>query len=230
MIRSVLAVVPARGGSKGVPLKNLRRIGGRSLVQITAETVAQIPEIELAVVSTDHEEIAAEAERFGLRAPFRRPESLSGDRISDIQVLQHALAEMEKLEKKRYDAVVMLQPTCPLRKPEHVRECLRLLEEKNAPSAWTVSPVDVKFHPLKQLSLSESGDLNYFLPEGKSIIARQQLTETYIRNGACYAWRREWIEKGELLPPHTLPVIIRDRLVNIDTLADLAAAEALLPK
>ncbi len=226
-IGSILAVVPARGGSKGIPLKNLQKIRGKSLIEHVAAVVQQLPEIDVAMVSTDHDAIAAEAKRCGLAVPFRRPPELSGDLVSDLQVLQHAIAEAEASQKKKFDYVVMLQPTCPLRTPAMVRDCFRLLAEKKADAVWTVSPVDVKFHPLKQLRL-EAGELRYVQDEGKKIIARQQLAETYIRNGACYLWRRSaLIERQEILPALSFPLVVRERLVNIDTLEDLRLAEEL---
>src|SRR5215510_2924652 len=112
---SVLAVVPARGGSKGIPLKNLRQVAGRSLVARVGDVIAQVPEIDRAVVWTDHAGIAKAAEEAGVAAPFMRPEALSGDFIGDIDVLTHALQSSEEIDRRRYDIVVMLQPTSPLR-------------------------------------------------------------------------------------------------------------------
>src|SRR5262245_55533188 len=103
---SVLAVVPARGGSKGIPLKNLRQVGGRSLVARVGDVIASIPEIDRAVVSTDHPGIAKAAHDAGIDAPFMRPAALSGDYIGDVDVLVHALSECETTDRRRYDIVV----------------------------------------------------------------------------------------------------------------------------
>jgi len=151
--RRVLAVVPARGGSKGIKLKNLREVRGRSLVARTGDVIDAVPEIDRAVVSTDHEEIAAAAQAAGIDAPFRRPESLSGDRIGDFDVLCHALEATEQIDGRTYDIVVMLQPTSPLRTPEQVSRTIRTLVEGGWDSVWTVSETDTKSHPLKQLTL-----------------------------------------------------------------------------
>ena len=118
--RRVLVVVPARGGSKGVPRKNLRAVGGISLVARVGHLVAELEFVDRAVVSTDDDEIAAVAEDAGLAAPFRRPEALAGDRIGDLDVLTHALATMEQQDGVEYDVVVMLQPTSPLRRADPV--------------------------------------------------------------------------------------------------------------
>ena len=145
----VLAVVPARGGSKGIALKNLRPVRGVPMVARVGDCVKAVAEIDRAVVSTDHEEIAAVAEAAGLAAPFRRPEAISGDRIGDIDVLRHALAEMERIDARAYDIVLMLQPTSPLRRPEHVAAALGMLVEGDWDAVWTVSESDSKAHPLK---------------------------------------------------------------------------------
>lgn len=224
---SVLAVVPARGGSKEIPLKNLRTVAGKSLVRIAAELIAKVSEIDRAVVSTDHDGIAREAEAHGLSAPFRRPPEFSGDRIADLPVLKHALETMEALEKRRFEFVVMLQPTCPLRTHAQVKECLRLVREEKFDAAWTVSPVSVKFHPLKQLRF-EDGRLGYFDQRGAGVVARQELGETFIRNGACYVWRRDALLGEGILPANSTALVVREKLVNIDSLEDLAAAERLL--
>ena len=96
--KRILIVVPARGGSQGLPLKNLCKVGGMTLVAWTARVIKSLPWVDRAVVSTDYEEIAAEAESAGLAAPFRRPRAISGDRIGDTDVLIHALQEMERID------------------------------------------------------------------------------------------------------------------------------------
>src|SRR4051794_36721823 len=100
--RSVLAVVPARGGSKGIPLKNLRVVGGRPLIGLVGDIVRKVPELDRAVVSTDHLEIARVAQQSGLDAPFMRPEEISGDRIGDFDVLVHALNATERIDGRQY--------------------------------------------------------------------------------------------------------------------------------
>jgi CMP-N,N'-diacetyllegionaminic acid synthase len=222
----VLVVVPARGGSKGVPLKNLRTVAGRSLVKITGDLIAQLPWVDRAVVSTDHDRIAAEAEASGVAAPFRRPESLSGDRIGDREVLAQALEAMEHLDGQRYDVVVMLQPTCPLRRPEHVTATVEKLVREGFDAVWTVTSTDLKMHPLKQLTVSGDGQLQYYDPAGARIIARQQLQPIYHRNGAAYALTRACLlDQQLLLGARSGAVIIDEEMISIDTLEDFAAAE-----
>jgi len=153
---NILAVIPARGGSKGVPLKNLREVGGVPIVELAAQVASQANYIDRIVVSTDHEGIAEAAIKGGADAPFRRPEELSGDRISDLQVLTHALLEMEKQDEKAYDIIVMLQPTSPLRTKKHIIDAIEMLVNGGYDSVWSVSETDSKCHPLKQLTVTDS--------------------------------------------------------------------------
>lgn len=225
---SVLVVVPARGGSKGIPLKNIRPLAGKPLIAWTAAVVKQMDFVDRAVVSTDHPEIARIAVENGLAAPFIRPESLSGDRIGDWDVLHHALLEMEYQDGRRYDVVVMLQPTSPLRTPEHVRKTVAKLIAGGRDAVWTVSPTDLKSHPLKQLVLR--GDrLEYYDPAGAGIIARQQLEPVYHRNGVAYAISRQCLtDQRSIIGTNASAVVISEPLANIDTPEDMLKAERLL--
>jgi CMP-N-acetylneuraminic acid synthetase len=227
---AVLVVVPARGGSKGIPLKNIYPLAGKPLIAYTGDIVKQLPYVDQAVVSTDHEGIAEAARACGLDVPFYRPEALSGDRISDWDVLNHALREMEMQDRKQYDIVLMLQPTSPLRKAEHVTQAVTMLIEQDYDAVWTVSPTDSKGHPLKQLIVHE-GQLDFYDPAGAAIIARQQLTPVYHRNGVAYAIRRESIlEKKSSKGEKTGAVIIEEPMANIDTEMDILFAEFLMRK
>lgn len=221
----ILAVCPARGGSKGIPLKNLQPFLGVPLVARVGHLVAELPEIDRAIVSTDSEDIAEVARESGLDVPFYRPEALSGDRISDLEVLTHALVEMERLDGFSYDIVVMLQPTSPLRRVEHVRNTLRMLVDGNWDAVWTVSETDSKDHPLKQLTVT-GGRLDYYDQNGRQIIARQQLVPVYHRNGVAYAIRRDCLlGQKSIMGERTGALVLEGNLVSIDTLWDLELAE-----
>lgn len=224
----VLAVVPARGGSKGIPLKNLRPVLGVPMVARVGEIVRALPMIDRAVVSTDHEEIARVAETSGLAVPFRRPPEISGDRIGDWDVLAHALHETEHLDGITYDIVVMLQPTSPLRRPEHVRAVIEMLVEGNWDAVWTLSETDSKEHPLKQLTVTD-GELDYYDPVGKTIIARQQLKPVYHRNGIAYAITRDCLlNQGGIKGRRTGGLVLKGHFVSIDTEWDIALAEFIM--
>lgn len=227
--RRILAVVPARGGSKGIPLKNLRPVLGVPMVARAGQVAGRLGWLDRAVVSTDHDEIARAAEAVGLAAPFRRPEALSGDRIGDLDVLVHALEEMERIDRVRYDVVVMLQPTSPLRRPEHVTATVERLIEGGWDAVWTVSETDSKAHPLKQLTVAEDGALGYYDPAGKAIIARQQLDPVYHRNGIAYAITRDCLTgQRTIMGARTAALVIGGPTLSIDTEEDIALAEFLM--
>lgn len=224
--KTVLAVVPARGGSRGIPLKNLSVVAGKPLLQWVSEVIADVPEIDRAVVSTDHEKIAEQAQAFGIDAPFRRPESLSGHCIGDWEVLNHALQTMEALDQKHYDIIVMLQPTSPTRKAEEVSQTIKKLVAESLDGVWTVSETDSKVHPMKQLNIHD-GLLDHYQPEGAQIVARQQLTPTYHRNGVAYALTRECIlSQKTILGRKTGPLILeRPYIFDIDHAMDIKLIE-----
>ena len=223
--RSVLVVVPARGGSKGIKLKNLSRLNDKTLIEHTADIIKRCDFIDETVVSTDHELIKREALRTGLKAPFTRPEELSGDFISDMQVLKHALSESESAFKRIFDIILMLQPNSPVRQPRHILDCVNALIKNKLDSCFTVSETDSKAHPLKQLKIVNN-KVSYYDPEGELIIARQMLKPVYHKNGVCYAFTRECImEKGKVVTDNSSAVIIDEFTVNIDTMHDLKTAE-----
>lgn len=226
----VLAVVPARGGSKGIPLKNIRSVGGRPLVARAGDVVREVPEIDRAVVSTDHPQIAEVAEFAGLAAPFLRPASLSGDRIGDLEVLVHALESVESTDRRRYDIVVMLQPTSPLRTAKQVSQTICMLVEGDWDSVWTVSQTELKAHPLKQLTVS-GGALNYYDSKGAEIIARQQLTPVYHRNGVAYTMTRACLlEQKTIMGRKAGALVIPGEHISIDTEADIEQVEQFLKR
>ena len=226
----ILAICPARGGSKGIPLKNLQPFLGVPLVARVGHIVAEIPEIDRAIVSTDSEEIANIAKDSGLEVPFYRPEEISGDRISDLEVLSHALVEMERLDGVDYDIVVMLQPTSPLRRVEHVLGTINMLIDGGWDAVWTVSETDSKNHPLKQLTIN-NGQLDYYDRSGKQIIARQQLAPVYHRNGGAYAIRRDCLlDQKSIKGERTGSLVLNENMVSIDTYWDLELAELIASK
>lgn len=229
--KRVLAVVPARGGSKGIPLKNLRNVGGVSLVARAGQVAKTLAWIDRAVVSTDHDGIAAAAEAAGLAAPFRRPDELSGPVIGDWDVLNHALDVMQRQDGVTYDIILMLQPTSPTRMPDDVRRTVETLIDGGFDAVWTVSETDSKGHPLKQLTIAPDGALDYYDPAGATIVARQQLTPVYHRNGIAYAMTRDCIVNQKTIRGGKLGAVIIDRPVaNIDTELDLEWCEFLLSR
>jgi CMP-N-acetylneuraminic acid synthetase len=226
--RSVLAIVPARGGSKGIPRKNLRMVGGRPLVARAADVARSVPEIDRAVVSTDDAEIAKVAKEAGLDAPFVRPEAISSDTATSLDVLIHALEAVEQADHRRYEIVVLLEPTSPLRTPRHVSATIRMLVDGGYDSVWTVSETDTKAHPLKQLSVTD-GALRFYDPKGGNVTARQQLSPVYHRNGVAYAFTREClVDQRAIMGRKCGALVVEGEHVSIDTEWDIDLAEWVL--
>jgi CMP-N-acetylneuraminic acid synthetase len=227
----ILTIVPARGGSTGIPLKNLREVGGVPLVARVGHLVHELDFVDRAIVSTDHAEIARVAEASGLAAPFVRPDALSGPTIGDQQVLEHALIEMERLDFVRYDIAIMLQPTSPSRITDQVRNAVTMLVEGGYDAVWTVSPTDGKAHPLKQLAQGPDGRLRFYDPAGAAITARQQLPPVFHRNGIAYVFTRECLlDQKTIMGAKTGALVIDGPIANIDTEFDLEYANWLLTR
>lgn len=228
---SVLAVVPARGGSVGIPRKNLAKVGGLSLIARAAEVVSQLPWITQAVISTDDAEMREEGCRHGLDAPFMRPRELGEGRVSGSQVLLHAWQASEAHYGTRFEYALYLEPTSPLRRPEDVERTLESLLSGRYGSAVTVSPSPGHFTPQKCLLVDDQGLLRFFHAAGESIHARQEIPPCYFRNGVAYAVRRDSLfESGSIIGGDTLAVVIDRPLVNIDEPFELELAEWLLAR
>ena len=225
--KKIIAIIPARGGSKGIKLKNLKTIKNKTLVTIVGELVSKIKTIDCAVISTDHKQIAKIAIKSGLKFYSFRPKKFSGDKISDTEVLLYTLKETEKIEKTKYDVVVMLHPTSPLRKAKDIIGAINLLFKKNFESVWTVSKADLKYHPLKQLTIQKD-KLNYYSTTGKSIIARQQLNDVYFRNSVAYVVRADFLKrKKKIIGSNSGAYVLKNEQISIDTIQDLKKAHNL---
>ena len=180
MPSAVLGVVPARGGSKAIPNKNLAPLGGRPLLAYTADAVLKSRRVTRTVVSTDDPAIATVARGLGLDVPFTRPKALAGDDTAMLPVVQHAL-EMVRAAGFHPDAVVLLQPTSPLRRAEHIDAAIALLEESGSDSVVSVIDVPHHFNPVSVMRLD--GDrLRPFLEE-PSVTRRQDKPRVLARNG-----------------------------------------------
>ena len=228
---SVLAMVPARSGSKGVADKNMRRLKGLSLIAWAGRTLAALPEVDARVLSTDSAAYAEEGKKHGLEVPFLRPAELSGDRATAMDALRHALGEMERRAGKRFDRIILVEPTCPLRRPLDVRACLEALRSSGARSALTLSRLSAKSHPYKVLTL-DGERVRPFHPEGGAVTGRQDLPGgLYWRNGAAYAFtRRSVLEDAVPVGDDTAGVVIDRPLANIDDETDFAWAEFLMAR
>ena len=223
--RSVVALVPARGGSKGLPRKNLRALGGRPLLAYSVEAGLHCALVQRCLVSTEDAEIADTARHCGAEV-IDRPHLLASDAARSREVALHAL---EWLEDRRSlpDYLVLLQPTSPLRHAGHVRACLETLFSSNGASA--ISVVEAEHHPFKAMRLVD-GRLEPLISASYLEAPRQELPPAYRQNGAIYAVNVQAFRQGDgfWLPPAIPYVMTADESVDIDAEADLLRAEALL--
>jgi len=226
--KTILAIVPARGNSKGIKNKNLRKIKGLSLVEHAGHILKKVSWIDYSIISSDSDKIIKAAKKSNLECIFKRPKNISGDRISDHSVLIHALRAAEKLKKNKIDIILLVQPTSPLRKVIHIKNVIKKIVDEKLDSVWTVSKADLKFHPLKQLILKKN-ILSHYNKKGIRIIARQQLNNTYYRNGVVYAVTRELILKNKnLISNKSSGYLINTPQISIDTVKDLKLASQLM--
>jgi CMP-N,N'-diacetyllegionaminic acid synthase len=229
--RTVLAVVPARGGSKSIPRKNLKLVGGVSLVGRAAQVARALPFIDAALISTDDPEIAAEAKAHGLDAPFMRPPELSGDTATSVEMWRHAWLAAEAHYGKRFDLSVLLEPTSPLRRPGDVERTLRTLIDAGAPAAATVSPTPAHYTPHKTLKINDKGEIDFYLEGGARHSLRQGIPAYYHRNGLCYAVTRDHlVNEGCIIDRGAVAVVVDRHVVNIDDMFELELAEWLVER
>lgn len=225
--RRILAVIPARGGSKAVPGKNIRPLGGRPLLAWTVDAARAAGIFDDIVVTTDHPEIQRVAIDAGAQAPFLRPARLATDTALAVPTIQHATAEMEA-RSGRYEYVVMLQPTSPLRTPADLVEAMRRLVAEDADGIISVVDVD-NWHPMKMKRIKGGLLEDYEAPPVENP-PRQSLPPVYMVNGAIYATRRDVLmERGSFQGRRCLAhVMPPERSVNIDSEVDFFIAERAL--
>ena len=218
---SVLAIVPARGGSKGVPGKNERRVAGFSLVERAIQVALDSPSLSRVVVSTDSERIKAQAEDAGAHVPFMRPEELARDSTAMLPVLQHAVAALAA-SGDQYDAVCLLQPTSPLRSVSLVEECVeRLRKDSSVDASVSVRRVPHEYHPSWTLLADPSSGKARWAMGEEPISRRQDLPLAVHRDGGVYCVRRDVLMSGSLYGSRLSFVLNEsDPWVNIDTEAD----------
>ena len=227
---TILAVVPARGGSKSIPRKNLAQVGGVSLVGRAGELATGLDWVDRAVISTDDREIAAEAVKHGLDAPFMRPQELARDKSTSNDMWRHAWLASEDYYGMRFDISILLEPTSPLRRIEDVTLTVKTLIDSGHKAAATLSPTQAHFTPHKTLKLDDHGNLKPYLPDGRTAL-RQGIPDYYFCNGICYALHRSTlVDEGHIMEDDCIAVVIDRPLVNIDDPFELELAEWLLAR
>ena len=227
----ILAVIPARGGSKGIPRKNLCRIAGISLVGHAVRFALSLTFIDRIVLSTDDDEIAAEGRQHGAAVPFMRPDQLASDQAQSTEMWKHAWLASEAHFGEKYDISILLEPTSPLRLPEDIQSTVDTLVTGDCDAAATFSRAPAHFTPHKCLTVDENGIIGFYHAQGRQYSTRQQIPSYYFRNGICYAvWRQTLLEKDRIIEKNCKAVIIERPVVNIDDRNELEYAEFLFQK
>jgi len=227
----ILAVIPARGGSKSIPRKNIALLAGKPLIAYTIEAANASGRLDDIVVSTDDPEIADIAKRFHGNVPFTRPSELATDDALTIGVVQHAIEFMEAERGSPYDHVVLLQPTSPLRKASDIDDAVEKLIMTNCDSVVSVVDVD-GYHPFRMKRLVDDRLINFIDQGFEDMRPRQILPKVYIRNGSIYASTRKVVMEDATLVGNDCRGIVMtsERSINIDSPNDFQLAEEAISK
>lgn len=217
----ILALIPARGGSKGIKDKNIVDVAGKPLISYSIEAALHSKYVDDIVVTTDSEKIAEVAKKYGARVPFLRPAHLASDTAKTVDAVVHAIEELKKLGQS-YDVLLLLQPTQPLRTSADIDGAIELFFENNQKSLVSVSPVDD--HPLLIRTISDEGKLVNLL-NSNSTCRRQDMPDYYCVNGCIYLNKINEIDKDLSFNDNKVAYIMpKERAVDIDEYRDLLLA------
>jgi N-acylneuraminate cytidylyltransferase len=227
----LMAVIPARGGSKGLPGKNIRLFAGLPLIAHSILFARQCSEITRLVVSTDSEAVASLARKFDADVPFLRPAELAGDEAPLWAVLRHALETVEELDRKQYEFVVLLDPTSPAREPKDLQDALdRLQGNPHADGIIGVSRPD--FNPIWHCVVERDGWMSYLIDQGTTFSRRQDVPPVYRINGGLYIWRTSFVRREprgwQGYGRHRIYETPEYRAMSIDDLKEFERAELLV--
>jgi CMP-N-acetylneuraminic acid synthetase len=228
---SVLLVIPARGGSKGIPRKNLTMVAGRPLIAYAIKNGLSAEEVDRVIVSTEDEEISSVARAYGAEIPFMRPPELATDDISLIPVIAHAARSLRDPDFSA-DIVISLQPTTPFISGSIIDQAIRLQRETGCDSVTSVVKVTHN-HPYRVQSIMDHTRLTPYYPEGERFLQRQDLPASYAFSGGLYLRKRQlldtWSGKDFCLGEDRHCVIVNEKeALNIDTPIDLAVCKTIM--
>lgn len=222
----MIAIIPARGGSKGLPGKNIKPLNGKPLIAYTIECALKSKRISHVVVSTDSNEIAEIALKYGAEVPFLRPDYLATDEAKAIDNYIYTIHRLSETYNEDIDSIIVLQPTSPLRLTEDIDRAIMMFQEKQADSviSYTQEAHPIFWHKY----IDEEGRLiNIF--DDDTLANRQALHKTYYPNGAIYVFKKSIIERGVYYTENTFAYIMpRNRSIDIDYIEDFQYAEFLL--
>jgi CMP-N-acetylneuraminic acid synthetase len=227
----VLGLIPARGGSKGIPGKNKKLLGGKPLLQYTIEAGQKATQLDALIFSSEDEELISLARDLGVSVPFTRPQALAEDQSGSLGVVQHALQYMQT-QGEKYDAVCLLQVTNPFRSAQMIDEAITAFAKADTDSLVSVLKVPHEFNPHWVFEASKNGVLKIATGEKEIIKRRQDLPDAYIRDGAIYITKSDVLLQQESLYGTSISYIESDPTwhVNIDTMKDWNKAEELVKR
>lgn len=230
--KKTVAVIPARGGSKGIPRKNLCMLGGKPLIAYAIEIGLKSPGIDRVIVSTDDAEIAQTAKKYGAEVPFMRPADIAMDNSPDKDVFLHLINWLKKEENYDFDFLMNLRCTTPFKKMEHISRILEMVDDEDCDSVRTVTKVKGKCHPYWVVKLDSENHAIPFLDDIDiyKYHQRQLLPPAYFINGVVDVIKRDVILNSKTLYGSRMKILETDPLyaIDIDTIDDLHLCEALL--
>jgi CMP-N,N'-diacetyllegionaminic acid synthase len=226
----ILAIICARGGSKGVPNKNIRLLNGMPLIAYTIECAKKYTKFDRIIVSTDSPKIAEVAKQYGADVPFLRPKELATDTSPKIPVLQHAVRYLEQEENDRYDLIVDLDPTSPLRTVEDIENCVNKMIEKNPNVVFSVIPA----HKNPYFNMVEEKDGKVYLCKklDRPITRRQDAPTVYAMNASIYVYKKDFLlNTDSVFSDNTMAVVMpEERSIDIDRPIDFEFVEFLMKR
>ena len=223
---NILGVIPARGGSKEVPRKNLLKIGGKTLIQLAIESANESRLINRVVMSSDDDEMIEEAKKFKCLVPFKRPSHLASDTSSTFSVIKHTVDWIEKKDNWFIDIIVLLQPTTPFRRGFHIDKVINELMESNADAVITVREPD--YTPYWMMEMDKKNSLKNIFKGGNKYKRRQDVPTVYQPAGMIYAFKKELIYEIDTIFPFKDTrgsLVSREDSINIDTYYDYQLAK-----
>lgn len=224
--KKILCVIPARGGSKGLPGKNIKDLLGKPLIAYTIQQAKESRYVDRVIVSTDNEEIATVSKRYGAEVPFMRPPELATDTSSTIDVLLHAMGWMENKEKNSFDIILLLHTTAPLRTVRDIDNCIELLIEKGSDNVFSVT----ESHKNPYFNMVERRDGTTRLVKEGNFVTRQSAPRVFDINCSIYVWWKDVLKskKSLFLEKTNIYVMPKERSFDIDDYIDFKIIEMLL--
>jgi CMP-N,N'-diacetyllegionaminic acid synthase len=229
-MEKILALVPARGGSKSIPHKNIVPLGNKPLIAYVLDTLQRSRYINKVVVSTDDTQIAEVAEKAGAEVPFLRPREISQDSSPAMPLIFHAVKALQEMQNYVPDVIVFLQPTSPFTRVGQIDSAIELLRESNADAVTTVVEAPHVFHPYNIRQVNADGTVNFFMPKEHDLYPTRQAKPKFYAFGNVYVLKHQTLTNyGNLYGERCIPLVVDAvSAFDINDPVDLAIAECLL--